>query len=100
MNTAFSLRERTEKPLIEIDNTLSQYARTINAEILYNYRDYPSRTIYWRSGRIVRYIQLRLDDHDSDYEKNIIYYNIHACSYKILIPLLSFWNIRFDISPT
>lgn len=94
----FSLRKKAEAPLIEIDDELRGYASAVSAKILYNYRDYPSRTIYWKEWKTVKYIQIRLDETSSVYEQNIFYYSIYSCSYKIRMPILCFWNMYFDIS--
>jgi hypothetical protein len=96
MKEPYSLREKSEGPLKGIDSILLNYAKVANAKVLFNYRDYPSRTIYWRKGRRINFIQIRLNIDDSSYESNIISYDVFACSYKILFPLLTFWNMRFD----
>jgi hypothetical protein len=98
MQKAFSLREKSEKPLTEIDQLLLGFSSSTKARLLKNYRDYPSRTIYWRKGRCVSYIQIKLNDDTSNYEENVIKYNVFACKYKIWFPLLNFWNMRFDQS--
>ena len=100
MRKSFSLREQSEKPLKEIDTVLSDYAGSMNAHMLLNYRDYPSRTIYWRRGRVVKYIQIRLSESDSHYDANIMRYRVFACSYRIRLPFLHFWNMRFDAPST
>jgi hypothetical protein len=100
MKKPFSLREQSEKPLKEIDTVLSDYAGSMNANILLNYRDYPSRTIYWRRGRVVKYIQIRLSETESDPGANIMRYRVFACSYRIRLPFLHFWNMRFDAPST
>lgn len=96
MKEPYSLREKSEVPLKGIDSILLNYAKFANAKVLFNYRDYPSRTIYWRRGRKINFIQIRLNAADSNYDDNIISYDVFACSYKILFPLLTFWNMRFD----
>jgi hypothetical protein len=96
MKEPYNLREKSEAPLKEIDSILLNYAKFTNAKVLFNYRDYPSRTIYWRKGRRINFIQIRLNADDSIYDNNIMSYDIFACSYKILFPILTFWNMRFD----
>jgi hypothetical protein len=100
MNVAYSLRETSERPLREIDDILFRYVRTNRAKLLFNYRDYPSRTIYWKKGRQIRFIQIRLDAIQSNYHDAALRYDVFECSYKIFFPLLTFWNARFDVGRT
>jgi len=101
MYDSFELREKEEEPLIAIDPILINYAKKIKAKIFNNYRDYPSRTIYWKRGRTVKFVQLKLEMPSSDSEinnnKEYFRYHVFVCNYKIIIPFLNFWNARFDV---
>lgn len=98
MDEPFKLRDISEQPLISADIYFSEFSQSVKAKVLSNYRDFPSRTIFWKKGRTVYFIQIILDANASTFENSNILFNVYACSYKIKLPVLTFWNMRFDIS--
>lgn len=91
-------REKSELPLIELDQKIRAYSKPLGIHILANYRDFPSRTFYTRVGRTVKFLQIKLNPDSSDFDNNILCYDVYKCSYRIKIPLLCFWNTYFEIN--
>lgn len=92
------LRNREESALKAVDNIISDFALRLNGKIFHNYRDYPSRTIYWKERRTVKYIQIRLNlrTDGSNHSEDIYRYEVFTSYYRIVFPILNFWNMRFD----
>lgn len=91
---AFSLREKLEKPLLEVDELIGTFAANIGARLISCYRDAVNRIIYWRDKRVVKYIGID-EVYDED-EGDALYYLVDACAYRIKLPILHFWNAYFD----
>ena len=92
-----SLRGKLEKPLLEVDEVITRFSKEmghIRTSVLSDYRDGVNRTIFWRKGRMVQYIQIRLIPNEEEVY-NTIHYKVFACAYKIRVPFLHFGNARF-----
>ena len=93
----FSLREKLEKPLCDVDKIIVNFTKNLGkkAGVISNYRDGVNRIIFWREGRMVKYIQVALKQDETQAYQNIIY-EVFASAFKIRLPLLHFWNAYFN----
>ncbi len=61
--------ERIETPLHALDPDLDAYARSNEMELSKNFKDWPERSLRWRSDEVDRHIQVVLGD-----EQNLLYH--------------------------
>ncbi|MBI1801210.1 MAG: hypothetical protein HY259_13055 [Chloroflexi bacterium] len=68
--------DRMEAPLLEIDQQLRLFAQANRMEYSSNYHSWPERSLEWHKNRVIRTIQIYLQD-----EKKLTF-NIWLCAYQ------------------
>lgn len=75
--------------LIRIDEILAEFSREHNARLFRNYRDIPSRSLFWWDKGLLKFIQLK-DVSGGSLE-------LWVGAYRLPIPLMNFWTVYLDL---
>lgn len=89
--------ERLEKPLLEVDDVIKEFAKKIKGHVASNWRDAVNRIVFWRERRVLKFI--RIGELYDDFDNLTIPYIVDVAAIRLLIPSLGlgvFSGLPFD----